>query len=465
MTQKDSLKKNTFLLTAGTFLNKGLQFLVIPFFSKWLTTEEYGEFDLLCTYVSLLIPVITLATQEAVFRFAVDDEDWIHRKVYITNAFVFQIFGYFVITFLLFFFRNKVGNRIYIIFSFYLFAELFSTFLRGYLRAVRKLDLYSVSMCVSTVFMAIFVTIFVYFFHMKLEGILLGYALGTFLGDLCICFLSRFHTMLLFNRIEIVKIKELITYSLPLIPNELAWWVMNASDRQLIHLFFGSTANGIYAITHKIPSLCSVLFSMFSVSWQQEAVGRIKDENREEYFNHILNSFLQLLLTVCSGLAAGSFIVYYYIFDVKYFEAILYSPILIFSSMLLAVSQFFGGIQIALKQPKQNGITTVIGAVLNILVHIGLYKYIGLYAAAISTLVANGMILFLRIIFLRNEFRVRIRKKTVFTCCGFLYFFFMSYLYDNMILNWFNLFAACLFFAFINQIIKKLRAIIDTRLP
>lgn len=457
MNQKNSLKKNTFLLTVGTFLNKGLQFLVIPFFSKWLTTEEYGEFDLLCTYVSLIIPIITLATQEAMFRFAVDDEDWSHRKVYITNTFVFQMFNFCIMFFLLSFLSNKIGTGIYIIFSFYLLAELFSTFLRGYLRAMKKLNLYSISMSISTIFMTIFVTIFVYHFHMKLEGILLGYAIGTFVGDMCICLFSKLHRMLAFNRISITKIKELTVYSLPLIPNELAWWIMNASDRQLIHLFFGSTANGIYAITHKIPALCSVLFSMFSVSWQQEVIGRINDEKREEYFNTILNAFLELLLTVCSGLVAGSFIVYYYIFDVKYFEAILYSPILIFSAILLAISQFFGGIQIALKQPKQNGFTTVIGAVVNILVHITLYKYVGLYAAAISTLIANGVILCLRIILLKDEFRIHIRKRTAVAFLGFVYFFFMSYLYDNMILSWFNLFVACLFFVFFNQnFIKKL---------
>ena len=58
MKSKDSLMKNTLLLSMGTFLTKGLSFIMVPFFSKWLSTAEYGSFDLMATYVTLLLPLI-----------------------------------------------------------------------------------------------------------------------------------------------------------------------------------------------------------------------------------------------------------------------------------------------------------------------------------------------------------------------------------------------------------------------
>lgn len=456
MDRNNSLSRNTFLLTLGTFLNKGLQFLVIPFFSRWLTTEEYGEFDLLYAYVSLLIPVITLSTQEAMFRFCVDETDSRRKETYIANTCIIQSVNYLVAVLVLFLFRNRVGDTVYFAFCLYLFAELFSVFLRGYLRAIKKLNIYSISMSISTVFMAVFVTLFVYIMHLGIVGMLLGYAVGTLIGDMIICYLSRFYRMLPLGGIKLGRIRELVVYSAPLIPNDVAWWIMNASDRQIINIFFGSTANGIYAIAHKIPTLCSIIFGMFSVSWQQEVVGRIKEENRNEYFNSILNALLECLFTVCAGLLAGSFIIYYFILDSKYFDAILYSPILIFSAGILAVSQFLGGIQIALKQPKQNGFSTVTGAIVNVMLHIGLYKHIGLYAASVSTLVANMIILFLRIVLLRNEFQICIRKRMILICGGFLYFFAASYFHSEMVFNWINLLASVFFFLFVNHnFIKK----------
>ena len=48
---KNNLAKNTILLGIGVLLAKGLQFVMIPFFSSWLSVDDYGIFDVLCTYV------------------------------------------------------------------------------------------------------------------------------------------------------------------------------------------------------------------------------------------------------------------------------------------------------------------------------------------------------------------------------------------------------------------------------
>ena len=70
--KKNNLLKNTVLLSIGAILNKGLVFLMIPFFSSWLSTEDYGTFDLITTYITLLIPIIGLSLTESLFRFSLD---------------------------------------------------------------------------------------------------------------------------------------------------------------------------------------------------------------------------------------------------------------------------------------------------------------------------------------------------------------------------------------------------------
>ena len=89
MKENRELAKNTILLSIGTILNKGLQFIMIPFFSAWLSSEDYGTFDLLCTYVTLLIPIVTLASSNAVFRLSIEaDETKKEKSKFITNGFV-----------------------------------------------------------------------------------------------------------------------------------------------------------------------------------------------------------------------------------------------------------------------------------------------------------------------------------------------------------------------------------------
>ena len=47
--------------------------IIIPLLTRWVSQEEYGIFDLMITYVSLLIPFITFNCGEAAFRFLLDD--------------------------------------------------------------------------------------------------------------------------------------------------------------------------------------------------------------------------------------------------------------------------------------------------------------------------------------------------------------------------------------------------------
>ncbi len=456
MKKSNSFQKNTILLTIGTIVNKGLQFFAVLLYSRWLSTEEYGQFDLLYTYVSLLIPVITLSNQEAVFRFSVNEEMKTTKNAYISCGLCFDVVNYLLYLGIAYLIIGRSNFNLYAIFSFYLFSELLSTYLRGFLRAIKRLDIYSFVLVLQTIAMFFFVTIFVFCFKFGLNGMLFGYACGTFVGDIILTLWGDFFSYFQIRAgVSLSKIKELIRYSVPLVPNEISWWVMNASDRQIINLFWGDAVNGIFAITHKIPALCSVVFNMFAISWQQEIVTKVEN-NEDANANVVFNKLLVTLFSVCSCLLAGSFVFYFYFFDRKYFEAILYSPILITSAVGMAIAQFYGGIQAAYKRTKNTGGTTVVGALVNIAVHLLLINVWGLYAAAISTLIANIVIILLRVISVKDVFRMKIKRKTGLVFLVFMYFFIAAYFNKNMYFNWINFIVSIIFTGFINRdLVKK----------
>ena len=92
-----------------------------------------------------------------------------------------------------------------------------------------------------------------------------------------------------------------------------------------------------------------------------------------------------------------------------------------------------------MKQPKANGITTVIGAVVNIVVHLALIGAVGLYAAAISTLVSNVTIVVLRKILLaREDIKVKIGREAYICTAVYLYVAICAYLYTSLPL-WLNI--------------------------
>ena len=451
----NSLAKNTILLAIGNILTKGLLFVMIPFFSRWLSTEDYGSFDLFCTYVALLIPILTMATGEAMFRFCMQkDSTKEDIKKYATNCLFVVFINCTICTIILLGIRFIFNWMMAIPFILLLVGELYNNYLQASLRALKKLHIYSFSNAFIVVLITIFVTTFVRFLNMGLDGIIYGYALGYILGNLIISLLIKLHKYINIKYISRDKIKEMVKYSLPLIPNNISWWIVNVSDRLLIKFFIGITANGIYAIANKIPAICTAIFSVFNISWQQDASEIVENGDMvkiKDYFSYVYNSILAILLSICIVILSTNYILFNYIFDTKYITAHLYSPILITAIIFMLISQFYGGIQISFKKPKENGITTMIGAGSNILINLVMIKYFGLYAAAISTLISYIIVNSLRKLRLHKTVDIKINRKNTIIVFIYLYFLISSYYISNFIFSTINLILSLIIFIYINK--------------
>ena len=91
-------------------------------------------------------------------------------------------------------------------------------------------------------------------------------------------------------------------YSFPLIANNLAWWVNNASDRYMVTWICDVAQNGIYSVAYKIPSILSILQSIFQQAWTLSAVKDYNSEDRNAYFTKVYNMLNFILVMGCSGL-------------------------------------------------------------------------------------------------------------------------------------------------------------------
>lgn len=74
MNRSGRLVKNTAILAVGTMFSSVFPFFLVPIFSAWLSSEDYGTYDVYLTYITLLIPIVTLACGEAAFRFLLEKE-------------------------------------------------------------------------------------------------------------------------------------------------------------------------------------------------------------------------------------------------------------------------------------------------------------------------------------------------------------------------------------------------------
>ena len=70
-----ALIKDLFFFTISTFIPKAISFFLVPLYTNYLTTAEYGIADLVSTTVSLLVPILTLDINDAVMRYTIEDKD------------------------------------------------------------------------------------------------------------------------------------------------------------------------------------------------------------------------------------------------------------------------------------------------------------------------------------------------------------------------------------------------------
>ena len=175
MDRSKSLIKNTLILGVGTIFSKCLVFIMIPFFSRWLSINDYGTFDLYTTYISLMIPILTLACGEAVFRYLIDGDD--EEKKSITAAgnlivTVGSIIGSIAVAVI----WIVTGQNYMLPFICCLIAEVLNNYLQAFLRGIKRLDVYAISNVICMFLIAVFVTINVKFLDLGLAGMLFGYA-------------------------------------------------------------------------------------------------------------------------------------------------------------------------------------------------------------------------------------------------------------------------------------------------
>ena len=72
MNKKKQLAKNTLIIFLGKVCTQLISFFLIPLYTSYLATNEYGIVDFVQTYVTLLVPIITMELEMSIFRFLVD---------------------------------------------------------------------------------------------------------------------------------------------------------------------------------------------------------------------------------------------------------------------------------------------------------------------------------------------------------------------------------------------------------
>ncbi len=436
MNKKKELAKNTVIIFLGKVCTQLISYLLLPLYTGYLTKGQYGTVDLIQNYVRLLVPLITIELEMGVFRFLIDarksSDD---TKDVMTNNFtiLFSALALFTVMYLI------VGIFIRFDYQFLILLDIFICTITGNLlqvaRGLGKTVDYSIA-CIITGGMTIILNVLLIVpLGMRVDGMIISTAVANGLGALYLFFRLKIYKYINKKLVDFSLIKKMIKYAAPLVPNSLSWWVVSLSDRTIISVVLNTAANGVYAVSNKFPTLLSSIFAIFNMSWCESATLHIDSEDRDKFFSDIANTVVKLFTSLGAGLIASMPLVFPLLIKAKFNEAYLYIPILALGVVFNVGVSFYSSIYIAKKLNKQVALTSMIGAVINIIVNLALIKFMGLWAAAISTMISYFVMMVWRHIDLKKYVNIKFEKGILIKTILIFAFTIILYYQRNIYLN------------------------------
>ncbi len=442
--REKSLFKNTLIISIGTICTKLVTFLLLPLYTGILSTEEYGIVDLLTTLVSLLIPIITFQVEQAVFRELLEVRNKDKEKKIIISSSIFSVILQCIFYLLIFIIISPIIKNDYKIFlTTNVLASIFSSLFLQIARGLGDNKKYSIGGFISALTTILFNILFLVGLNMRVNGMLIGTMLGQIFCTLYLFVFLKLYRYISIKSYSWEKVKKLWKYSLPLIPNAISWWVFSSSDRVIVSMFLGLSMNGILAAATKFSNIYITLYNIFNISWTESISVHINDEDIDSYFN---NTF-ELILRVFTGLALLFLsimpIVYPVMINKNYSFGYYLVPILILGALFNVVVGLASVVYIGKKNTKAIANTSIISAILNIIIHLALIRFLGLYAAAISTFSAYFIMSIYRINDItRKYFPIKINLRFIgISILAFSAIISMYYI-NNIILNVISILAA-----------------------
>ncbi len=403
MKEYKKLAKNTFLIAVGNIGSKSIQFLMLPIFTKYLIPVDFGKLDVINTTISLAVPLLSLQIIEAVFRFSVEHRIKQQQTNVLSTSLLFTVF---IFLFSLIFIPLLEYFDIFKEYNFYFYMIFILTVIQGIIKQyVRGLDKTILFVVIDILYTLIFVLCNIFLLVMLNYGVkayLISTAVALLFSSIFGFFAAQLFKEICFFRIDFITLKELLTYSVPLIPNGIMWWIINASDRYILSSYLGYNATGIYSVAAKFPTLLTVISSIFFQAWQLSAMEEYNSQNYKKYFENVFMIFSSLMIVSSSLLFVfiKPFIAIYV--NPLYSDSWRYIPFLFLGAVFNSFASFYGVNYTASKKTIGAFYTTVVAALIKTILMFLLIKKLGIQAASLSTFFAFLAMWFLRVLHIKR---------------------------------------------------------------
>ena len=403
MNKYKTLATNTIIFAISAFGSKLLVFVLMPFYTRVLNTDGYGTVDNIVQASNFLIPLATIGINNAIIRFGL--EKGIDRKgVFTIGTIVFSV-GFLIVLLL-----SPIVGMFDIIseYTVYMYLYVFVASLHGltsqFVRTLGYVRLYAFDGILATVLAILFNILFLGYFDMGIDGYMWAMILTDAIAITFLTVCVKLYRFFSLRHVNKMLAEAMLKYSIPLIPNTICNWFINISSRFIITAILGVSANGIYSVSSKIPSVLLIVANIFGEAWQISAIS--EEEGRTRFFSNICRMYQSVAFVMASGLILTAKLSTKILAAPEFFEAWRYLPFLVISSMFACIANFLTSVYMVEKKSVNTFVTTFIGAAVNIALTFALIGKFGCMGVAFANLVSYVIMFVIRAVDTRKYIKI-----------------------------------------------------------
>ena len=405
--------KHSFIYGIGALLSKIVGFLMIPLYTRYLTTSDYGVLELLDLTSTIVSIFISMRIGSAVIRFYYDSADELEQKKVVSTAYMATfVSALLVILFSQIFsirlssliFDTNVYDKYFKLVFMATALSLISSVPEAYLMARKQSIFYTIISLMTLSSYLIFNIYFIVFLKMGILGILYSSVITKIFNSSVLSFYCITKNSLFFS---FTKFKSMLKFSLPLIPANVGTFILNYADRFILQKLATTAEVGIYALGYKFGYMLPVLvmgpINMIWVPQMFELASKSDKKTIEKMFTYIMLILifcgLGLILLTKDAIRIMATPPFYPAYKVVSFVVLGY----IFRGM---ASFFWDGIMIA-KKTIYIGISVFVSALSNILLNILLIPQFRAMGAAYSTAISFFIMFVLIFYFCQRVYSIK----------------------------------------------------------
>jgi O-antigen/teichoic acid export membrane protein len=254
------LLKSSVWYIITSFLSKGIVFLMVPFYVRFLSKEEYGGFSNFISWLSILSSTTIMNLQLFIMKNKSEYEDRLQSflfNVYLAILIVVIVIILPIVSFPQYFqsLFNMTASQFYMLIPYLLFVPMFYLY-TGLLRAMFRVKTFVVANLLVTFSTAIFSVLFILIFQEeRLNAFTVAQTFPlTLVG-------SIFLVMILFKGVVVDSniVKDAFGMGLPMIPHILGLTIISKIDRVMITKQVGEVATAHYSVAANITLVLTTL--------------------------------------------------------------------------------------------------------------------------------------------------------------------------------------------------------------